>query len=305
MIATDVNPAQIALVCLKLAVIRQVAPRQAARWMIADARGALDEPAVRESLSPEVVGYWQKHRATLSRGLCFCGVIERRLRWLNRVARPLILRTSAVNALLRMDSPEQQADWFAKHWKGWRWSAAWNGLRLFVNLGYHQSFRHELPEDTIRRLQQTFESVLTSHPVLRNPWLQATLTGSFGEHPPSFLAESGMERIRARFGDLEVRVGDLESLLNEQEPNSCHLVSLSNIADTLTLAQLSRLLCAVGRPLTSNGLVVLRSMIRDSSAMAQLDSPPLRLDDALTAELRFQDRSPLCPVVGVWRAAAG
>ncbi len=108
-IAIDLNPAQNALLSLKVAAIERLSHADYLAFLgiaPSDTRLAVYD-SLRDSLAPDVKGYWDSHRRILNSGVWYAGKWERLLRWNARFLR--LFRGRAVGALMTAPTVADQA----------------------------------------------------------------------------------------------------------------------------------------------------------------------------------------------------
>ena len=263
-ITVDANPAQIEWVQAKIDLIKQHEPAAAAEQLV-------DEMA-------------------------FEGLIEKRLKWLNRRVRPLVVSSRAVEAFIQAKDLTAQQEVFANQWQTWRWKFSWKFLHTFVAMTYRSGFMRALPSDWIERMKQRFEACATQHLARENPWMLATLGEGFGDQPPSPYTQQGLARIKNRLGRIKLGNKPIQECLVGE---TYDLISLSNIADTMKADEITELLHLCAKALSPDGRVVLRSMFWATDEVQDLCGT-LAIDSNQTKTLKSIDRSPLCPVIAIY-----
>ena len=268
-VVVDSNSAQIALVRLKMEIAREVGAETAAEWMT-DGPSALLERIARSGLNPQ-------HFAN---GLCFCGRVDRALRWSGPLVAWLLdwptlapgISRRVLEALLQRLLPV--------------------GVRLL----HGPRSTSELIPNSIGLMKRRLLAAMNQAGAARNPLLMAMLGRGFGTEPPPVWRESAIRGWLANAANVELRCSTIEAALALSEPHSFGLISLSNLADLLDATKWQSLLASAATALVPGGFLVARLMLH--SALP----PPERagFSDITVATLNeCDDRSPLCPIVWI------
>ena len=270
-LAVDSNPAQIALVRLKMDMAREVGAATAAAWMTT-ASPALIERVAGAGLNP-------RHFA---RGLCFCGRVDRAL----RLAGPLV-------AWL-LDWPALRPGAFR------RTLAAWLQRLLPIGIGLLHGRRsaRAVNARAVALMKRRLLAAMSQPDAAHNPLLATTLGRGFGTEPPRVWREPGIRAWVACAANIEMRPSTVETAIDSAPRGSLGLISLSNLADLLGPPAWRSLLARAAAALTPGGFIVARSMLHEMLPPAT----EAGFSDITTATLPVSgDRSPLCPVVWIGR----
>lgn len=107
-IAVDVNPAQNALLALKLAAIEYLEHKDYLTFLgITAGRRAALYRRIRPSLSPAMADHWDRRHRLIEKGVWYAGKWERILAWNARILR--LFRGRAIDALMSAPDVETQA----------------------------------------------------------------------------------------------------------------------------------------------------------------------------------------------------
>jgi S-adenosylmethionine:diacylglycerol 3-amino-3-carboxypropyl transferase len=171
-VACDINPAQIALMELKKAVLRQttsLAARQQAFWQ--DARPAL--AAVEPLLSEAARQFWLQNRPRLRWGLQNAGLVDGYLRRAVQLFHLVVHRRSTTRRLLRFTDVAAQREYGQRRWQSWRWQVCFWLLdaRWLLRLGYGRAVLRRLPPNFAALVREQVERPLRKHPAAANPYL--------------------------------------------------------------------------------------------------------------------------------------
>jgi hypothetical protein len=290
-LAVDPNPAQIALVRLKLAAAET-------GWTAERAAAA----SVDEAISISSDSSWLRPE---DRALCLpvrrrpvlaAGDVDK---WLRRIARWHVrFLPAAMTSMLDVEPwPRLSRDVF----NNWRWRLAWRLFDRAISLRFSRKFRRELPPDFCRRLQARLEQWLTSSNAWENPWLRRLLAA--GRTSQAIAATSAWPSVAVAANKEALRID--QCLLSDaiiSEP--LDLIATSNIFDTVPASALGGLLNSLRDNIRPSGIVVVRSLFREAG---DWPAPPPRWEMAhdATSHARAIDRSVLCPVSIVLRRTDG
>ena len=230
LISIDGNPAQNAILELKLAAIKTL--DHATFFDIFAARrpaviASLYRSQLRPCLSPCSQSFWDKNLWMAARDLyqfgrmgLFCRVL-RRFFWL------LGIPKQRVDAFFELRSLEEQAAWYQKYAaaKLWgTWSRRFVQFKPFLYLaGVHPTQfrlvndRHDMYEYVKERV----EYALTKVPIYDNYFLSQAVTGRFrGNRVPPYLLEENFETLRHNLDRVQVVNGWLGPYLDTRPPGT-------------------------------------------------------------------------------------
>jgi hypothetical protein len=266
--AVDTNLAQLRLVGLKVAAARAAGAAQAAAWMGADARAAIDV------LAGDDRAYWLSRAASLRHGLCFCGRVDRALRRLGPFLRWSLDWPGLAPGRLQR---------FARR-------AALRLVRTAVALVHGRAAQAKVARSGITCIESRVERAIRRVGARDDPLLGALLGTGFGANAPGVWTAAGTAAWLPATGRVTLRYGSLEHALLERPPGTLGLVSLSNVPDLGDDADRRRLFDLAAKALATGGRLVVRSML--------VEEPDWR-HDAFEALPIDPDLSPLCQVVWV------
>ena len=273
-VAVDSNSEQIALVRLKMDIAREVGAETAAEWMT-HGPPALLERIARSGLDP-------RHFAN---GLCFCGRVDRALRW----SGPLVAWLLDWPTLAPGISRRALSNFFERL------------LPIGIRLLHGPRSAHASNPDAIARMKRRLLAVMKQPGAARNPLLLATLGRGFGDEPPPVWREPAIRGWLAHAASIELRCSTIEAALATAPPRSLGLISLSNLADLLDATRWQSMLASAAAALVPGGCVVARSMLHQ--ALPPVESAGF--SDITAATLtECGDRSPLCPVAWIGKRTA-
>jgi S-adenosylmethionine-diacylglycerol 3-amino-3-carboxypropyl transferase len=260
-VAVDVNPAQTALLRLKMAAIACLGePGRVAAFL--GASPAMDRVAtyrreIRPALPDDARGYWDAHLAAIERGVIHAGRFERYLALFRRVVLPLVPGRRAVREMLAAATLDEQRRVYETSWDSWRWRLL---FRVFFSRGVLRRlgrdpafFEHCEVGDVGAHYLARAEHALVDIPIRTNPWAAYMLAGGFGpeERLPDYLRPGPQACIRERLDRVDVRTVSLDEALRSlprASVNACYLSDVFELSTpdehAATLAEVAR----VGRP---------------------------------------------------------
>jgi S-adenosylmethionine-diacylglycerol 3-amino-3-carboxypropyl transferase len=300
LISVDSNPAQNAILELKLAGIRTL--DHATFFDIFAAR----RPAVitsvyrthlRPHISPRSQAFWDKHLWMAARDLYQFGRMGLFCRILRRFLHVLGLPQRRLNEFFELRSLAEQQAWYDRH-VGWRlwgpWSRRFVQFRPFLYLaGVHPTQfrlvddRHDIYEYVKERV----EYALTRVPIYDNYFLSQAVTGRFREdRVPPYLLEENFETLRSNLDRVVVVNGWLGPYLDSRPAGSISRFNLLDIFDWMTPDVFEQTFRSILRAATPDAIMIYRSgsykLDPPSSAL-----PHLQLHQDLAQRLLARDRS--------------
>ena len=300
LISVDGNPAQNAILELKLAAIATLDHETffdifAARRPSVVAKHY--KSRLRPLLSDKARQFWDKKLWMVARNLYDFGRMGMFCRLLRLVFSQLGLSRKQLDAFFQLKTLEEQQKWYHKHVAPKLWGPV---TRAFVNFkpflylaGVHpRQFnlvdgRHDIYD----YIKERVEYALTRIPVYNNYFLNVAVNGRFrGEHVPPYLLEENFETLRNNLDRVQVVNGWLGPFLDTQPAGSITKFNLLDIFDWMTDEQFEDTLSSALRAAAPGATMIYRS------GSYQLDPPPkireqLEHDVALSRELLAIDRS--------------
>lgn len=300
LISIDGNPAQNAILELKLAAIRTL--DYATFFDIFAARNPgvvkrVYRPFLRPHLSAGAQKFWDENLWMAARGLYNFGRMGLFCRVLRRFVRMLGLRKEIIEQFFELQTLEEQVDWYNTHaaprlWG--KWSRRFVMFRPMLYLaGVHPeqyrlvNGRHDMYEYVKDRV----EYALTKVPAYDNYFLSQAVTGRFrGKRVPPYLLEENFETLRRNLDRVLVVNGWLGPYLDTLPPQSINKFNLLDIFDWMTPAMFEATLRSVLRAAVPGATLIYRS------GSYALDPPPSILEhverhDELARKLFATDRS--------------
>lgn len=244
-VAIDRNPAQLALLELKLKAIRYLDYDEFLRFI--GIRPSTDRMGtyafLRIVLSTGAREYWDREWKMIDRGVIHQGKFERYFRIFRRTLLPLIHGRKTVNRLLDLSDPGEQRKFYRTVWNNRRWRLLFSlffSRLLLGRLGReHATFRHVDRSDIAGELlRRTFRG-FTAIPVRGNYFLEYILTGAYRNparsHP--YINEENFNELKRTVDRVRLVQGDLTSYLESVEPGSISKFNLSDIFEYMSQSE--------------------------------------------------------------------
>ena len=262
-LAIDLNPAQNALLQLKIAAMRDLEFEDYTRFLGLEPapRSWRVDRLARLELDAEARAWCSAHSRLVARGILYQGRWERHYR---RVAAfGGLVRPRGIARLFSFTDVQTQAAWVREHWDTPVWRAAWwlasNRSASRLLFGDPAFFAH-LDVKPAPFLYRSFERGLQRH-LARDSFMAAlALTGRLLPHAlPPYLRADGVERIRPRLGRIRAVSADLITHL--EQTRGWTRMSLSDVPSFCDRAQFERLLRGVVRAGADGARVVIRQFM--------------------------------------------
>ncbi len=300
LICIDGNPAQNAILELKLAAIR--ACDHETFFNIFAAR----QPSVvtkiyrgrlRRHLSPRAQKFWDKNLWMAHRGLYDFGKMGLAARLVRFVLPRLGISKKLTEEFFELRSLAEQEAFYKRHVAPQLWGPVAKRLcqaRWFMYLcGVHPR-QYDLVHnrhDIYEYVQERLEYALTRVPIYDNYFLSVTVTGRFrGDRVPPYLLEKNFDTLRNNLDRVQVVNGWLAPFLDEQPADSINKFNLLDIFDWMTPEMFEQTLQSVLRAAASGATLIYRSGSYRLDPPASILKHVERHDD-LARELLATDRS--------------
>jgi S-adenosylmethionine-diacylglycerol 3-amino-3-carboxypropyl transferase len=300
LISVDGNPAQNAILELKLAAIGALDYETffdifAARRPSVVAK--VYRGRLRSHLSPGSQEFWDKNLWMAARGLYQFGRMGLFCRILRRFFLLLGIQQRHIEGFFELRSLEEQADWYRRFAapKLWgRWSRRFVMFRPLLYLpGVHpQQYRLvNGRHDMYAFVKERVEYALTQVPIYDNYFLSQAVTGRFrGQRVPPYLLPENFATLRRNLERVLVVNGWLGPFLDTQPAGSISKFNLLDIFDWMTPEMFEVTFKSVLRAAAPGATLIYRS------GSYHLDPPPSILEhverhDELARRLFARDRS--------------
>lgn len=220
-IAIDLNPTQLACVRIRKACYQNLSYSQYLELF--GARPSTDRAALLEQvvkyLDDDDLAFWKSQtNNVIETGLGGIGKFENYFRFFSQKILPLVHSQKVIDDLL-LDKPDvERAEFYNKTWNNWRWRIM---LKVFFSkfvmgrLGRDPAFFDHAQGSLAEQVSGLTHRALVDQNPHENPYLHWILKGTHGQALPLALREEHFETIRTRLDRLEIRLGSLESLIND------------------------------------------------------------------------------------------
>jgi S-adenosylmethionine-diacylglycerol 3-amino-3-carboxypropyl transferase len=300
LISIDSNPAQTALLELKLAAIETVdhetffdifAARKPARVL------QVYRARLRPRLSPRAQEFWDRKLWIVARDLYEIGRNGLFFRILRNYLKVIGIDIRKQDRFFECRTLAEQTAWYHEHiaprlWRGS--SKLFVYFRPFMYLaGVHPNqFRLvDGRHDMFEYVKERIEYALTKVPIYDNYFMSVAVTGRMrGDRVPPYLLKQNFSTLRRNLDRVLVVNGWLGPFLDSQAPGSIHKFNLLDIFDWMPPHVMESTLHSVLRAAAPNATLIYRS------GSYQLEPPPSVLNrlaprEELARELFATDRS--------------
>ena len=288
-VAIDMNPAQNALLRLKIGAMRQLDHAEMLAFLgITDGDRLALWKRVRSALSAEDATYWDARTRMIKRGVWYAGLWERVLRFGAKGTR--LIRGRQIEALFDAANVETQGRIWADKFDDWIWRASirmlgrpWVWTRLIGEPG--GAFLPS-PDQVEQRLAGAFNRASNTFLFRESDFASLILRGTSAlpyALPLHLLAEN-YDTVRARLDRLDIRLAGLHELDESVEADAFSLSDFGSYTTPETYAAAWRGVMKAARP---------EAKFVERVFMNPLPLPfdALRLDEDLSSQLTTADRA--------------
>jgi len=293
-VAIDLDPAQTALLHLKVAAMRALPFPEYARFLglheaepgwrrerLADLAPALPEDAA---------AFWEAQAHLVARGVLYQGRWERHFRHAARAAR--LVWGSRIDRLFAFTDLDAQRAFLDREWDRARWRLAWAAVAhpltsrlLFGDPAFYAHVQVPVGTTVHRRMGRLLRRVLARESFMVSLSLRGVLSP---DDLPPYLTSAGVAAIRPRLPRLRAVTGDLLAWLETGERYDG--LSLSDVPSFLDATDFTRLVRAARGALRPGGRAVIRQFLTRYEVPADLDAGWVRHRE-LERDLALEDRA--------------
>lgn len=300
-VAVDLNSTQNHLVELKAVALRRLFPAELMSFL-GVAPGTLRRrirtyAVLRPYLSDESATFWDGHEALIGRGVLNCGVSERFIAAVVGVVKVAIHGRRKIERLLRLESLDEQKEFFDTEWNTTRWKLLFPLLlnRWTFNRTYNPGFFREVENPSFAaHFRGLLEHALRDVPVSTNYFLHQMLSGTYPSHVaggvPPYLDRDAREFLRNGLERLELVDGGYAEYLASCAKDSVDAFALSNICEWLDAKGIDDLFEQVVRVARPGARMCFRNFVGHTAIPERLRSS-IREDAAAGGEAIKRDRS--------------
>lgn len=223
--AVDMNPAQSALLELKLAAAERLDYSGFLQLLgLADGDAVARYRSIREDLNELARAFWDEHEDTLAEGVCFAGRLEKYILGFAREHLGDLWPADLFDKLVAADSVQKQAALYeseartAAFEERFRW---YFGREMMAKHGRDPAqFRHVQDGDVGGYFLRRFSWAMTRTRLEDNFYVRAFLSGDYGlpAAGPDYLLPQNYDRLREVAPRVRVVTGQMEQVLAQHGP---------------------------------------------------------------------------------------
>jgi S-adenosylmethionine-diacylglycerol 3-amino-3-carboxypropyl transferase len=296
--AFDYNPTQIFVLELKVAAIRRLDyPEILELFGVRPStrrRSLLDAAA--PALSGDARAFWSGQPWLLDDGLLGGGRYERFISMFRGLLR-VVQGRRRMSALFDERDADARVRFYDREWNRWPWRLLFKAFfnkTILARRGLSPDYFTF--DDGSRSFAESFAlraaRAMRDLSVRDNPYLARYLLGRYldEDHLPEYLQARNLEIIRTRLDNLDMRVGDVRTVLDDLPEASLDSLCLSNVFELMDVDETGRVLEKVARVLRPRARLTIRNlMVPRTVPSALLDR--LAFEPALSRRLHEADRS--------------
>ncbi len=297
-VALDLSAAQVACAALRVAIYRTLEHPELLALMGSAPASAGERVALygrcRPLLDDDTSRFWDARPAEIGAGIGGAGKFERYFALFREKILPWVHDKRAARRLLHGGTPDERERFYAREWDTFRWRLL---FRLFFSrfvmgrLGRDPAFFQYVEGSIAGRILARTRHAVTRLDPATNPYLRWVLTGTHApEALPFALRPENFDAIRNNLGALELRVGSIESFLEEVGDAAIDRFNLSDIFEYMSPENyeiLLRRLAGSARPGARLAYWNMLAPRRRPEAMAGI----LRPVEPLASDLHLADKA--------------
>lgn len=305
LISIDCNPAQVALLDLKIAAFKALTYPELAElhglrtYHEGEESGAEDRRLIhygklQNLLPPSSRAFWDQHLHLLKKGLIHCGAVEKFFGIYRRIVRSLYALDRA-DRLFFCKSIEEQRELYSRVFK--------NRVRILNHLllnryvlgavkGRH-SFKYVNNLNFGRNFNLKLRHAFNNTLLHENYFLSLIFLGAFTsrEQVPPYLKEENFEQMRHNIDRIENLNSDLSGILKTYGPASIHKFNLSNIFEWFDAETFNSVFRDVLELATPEARLCYRYTLARPQQFDEKNNERLRSEPELASELHKKDRA--------------
>jgi len=298
-VVADANPAQCALIELKVAALRDL-ERDAFLGFIGDrpdTRRASIYRRLRPLLSDSAQRFWDKRTDCIATGVNKIGVTERYYDFVGRNVRHSVIAQDVLEELFSTDSMERQQALLEAHFKSECWNIAMrillskqSNLLFYPDFWYARAEEHEFGDLLLPKLMQG----LNQYPAARNYFLSQLLLGRYldpdREGAPHYLSQDGYVAAQRNLHKMRLVNLSIQAMLGQERGIDAFF--LSNIFDWGKEVHAREVWDSVLNSAAPGAAFLYRNMYRKSGIFAHTPDR-IKVNDTLSHDFQAQERSML------------
>ena len=296
--AIDMNPAQTALLELKLAAIRALSHADFVALLgVREGRDRLAlYDGLRSQLSPGAQAFWESHREDIAMGLVHRGRLEGYIGAFNAEHLPELWPEGLTARLFAEQPLEEQAALYRREGateafeSRFRW---YFGREKMAEQGRDPAQFEQVEEgDVGAYFFKRFSWACTALPLSDNFYVEHFLTSRYRDLSlgPPYLRPENFERLRGLIDRVHIHTGELEALLFDAPQGAFNKANLSDIFEYMSEALSDQVFDALGTQLRPGGRIAYWNLLVPRRSPAALGHKLTHLS-ALSESLFGRDRS--------------
>jgi S-adenosylmethionine-diacylglycerol 3-amino-3-carboxypropyl transferase len=248
---------------------------------------------LRPHLSQETRNFFDVQKLDLSRGIGHSGKFEKYFEIFRNAALPFVHSKETCDDLLIKRNSEDRKRFFDEVWNTAKWRTL---FRMFFSrkvmglLGRDPAFFQYVQTDVAQAILDRTQYALTVLDPAENPYMQWILKGNYVTALPHYLRKDNYEKIKANIDKLELRVGSIESVLEELPPGSVDKFNLSDIFEYMSMDNYHKLLSELVLAGRTGAKLVYWNMLAPRSRPERM-SPVLKSHTELAEQLHKEDKA--------------
>lgn len=248
---------------------------------------------VRPYLSESTRNFFDVQKLDISRGIGHAGKFEKYFEIFRNAALPFVHSKETCDSLLVKRDVEERRRFFDDVWNTPKWRTL---FRMFFSrkvmglLGRDPSFFQYVQADVAQAILERTEHALTTLDPSTNPYLQWILKGNYVSALPHYLRKENYDAIKAKIDKLELRLGSIESVLEEMPLASIDKFNLSDIFEYMSMDNYHKLLNELVLAGRTGGRLVYWNMLAPRSRPEKM-SPVLKSHSELAQQLHKEDKA--------------
>ncbi len=231
-VAIDINKIQLHLIELKKAAIKKLNYEEALQFLgfsASEKRMELFE-CIKDEMSPQAVGYWEKNISLIHRGVIYAGKFEKYFQMFSQSILPRIHSKNTVAMLLSSKTKTEQEHFYKEKWNTWKWKLLFKiffSKYIMGKFGRDPRFMKEVEVSVSQTIYNKAAAHLQSEEAQKNFMLHFSLTGNFGALLPHYMRKENFEIIKSNIDRLIIKQGFAQQAIEDY--GKFGAMNLSNI----------------------------------------------------------------------------
>jgi len=248
---------------------------------------------LRPHLSTETRNFFDVQKLDLSRGIGHAGKFEKYFEIFRNAALPFVHSKETCDELLVPRNEDDRRRFFKEVWNTPKWRTL---FRMFFSrkvmglLGRDPAFFQYVQTDVAQAILDRTEYALTALDPAENPYMQWILKGNYVSALPHYLRRENYEKIKANIDNLELRIGSIESVLEDLPAGSIDKFNLSDIFEYMSMDNYHKLLSELVLAGRTGARLAYWNMLAPRSRPEKM-APVLKSHTELAERLHKEDKA--------------